>query len=233
MLDYSDMEIGSPQYESLRSHYLFSGLNQTEYATLVTQVTVLKLEKAAALFHRNDNADSFFFVDSGQIELYVISATGQKKTVEVIGAGGTFAEAVAFMREVKYPVTAAALVDSTLCRIPNAAYTKILESNFDACMRMLTDVSRRLHARVREIDRLTVQNASSRLASYLLAHMQKTTEDEAIVRFDVPKHVVASRLSIKPETLSRLLRNLVNDGVVTINDNEIQIHSLVRLRPYD
>ncbi|MEO0998188.1 MAG: helix-turn-helix domain-containing protein, partial [Pseudomonadota bacterium] len=58
-------------------------------------------------------------------------------------------------------------------------------------------------------------------------------DDRATVRLDLPRHVIASRLSIKPETLSRLLRALTDDGVVTIEDRVVFVHSLSRLRPYD
>ena len=137
------------------------------------------------------------------------------------------------MREHKYPVTCEALTDSALCQVPNKEYIDLVYSNPDACMRLLSDICRHLHARVREIERLTVQNAQSRLVSYLLDHIIDSNEDEATIRLDLPRHVIASRLSIMPETLSRLLRNLVTDGILTIEDRVIFVHSLSRLRPYD
>ena len=85
----------------------------------------------------------------------------------------------------------------------------------------------------RQIERLTIQNAHSRLVSYLLDHVVASNEDEATIRLDLPRHVVASRLSVTPETLSRLLRNLVDEGIVTIEDRLIFVHSLGRLRLYD
>jgi CRP-like cAMP-binding protein len=109
----------------------------------------------------------------------------------------------------------------------------LINKNRDACMRLLSDLSRHLHARVREIERLTVQNARDRLVSYLLEHVVEANDDEATIRLDLPRHVIASRLSITPETLSRLLRGLVDERVITIEDRVIFVHSLSRLRPYD
>ena len=233
VLDSGSMENGCPEYESIRRHYLFSGLDQGEFDALMARVTRVTLEKGEVLFHRGDAARSFYFVDSGQVELSMIASTGQKKVLEVIGPDSTFAEAVAFMREHKYPVTCEALSASVLCQIPNREYIDIVSSNSDACMRLLSDVCRNLHARVREIERLTVQNAQGRLVSYLLDHIIDDNDDEATIRLDLPRHVIASRLSITPETLSRILRNLVNDGVLTVEDRVVFVHSLSRLRPYD
>ena len=233
MLDSCTMRMGGEQHDSVREHYLFSGLADADFAALADQVSLRKLDKGEVLFHRGDAAAHFYYVDSGHIELSLIAPTGGKKVLEVVGPSRTFAEAVAFMREVKYPVTAEALSDSTLCEIPNAAYIDILSTNPDACIRLLSDVCRHLHARVRDIERLTIQNARSRLSSYLLEHVVEAEDDEATVRLELPRHVIASRLSIQPETLSRLFRNLSDEGIVTIEDRVVFVHSLARLRPYD
>ena len=137
------------------------------------------------------------------------------------------------MRDRNYPVTAEALSDTTVSEIPSRPYLDLLTNDPNACLRLLSDVSRHLHARVREIERLTVQNARSRLSSYLLDHVVESNDDEATIRLELPRHVIASRLSIQPETLSRLLRNLTNEGVITVEDRVIFVHSLARLRPYD
>lgn len=227
------MEAGSPVYENLKQHYLFSGLGESVFTPLIAAVTEKTLEKGEVLFHRGDPASHFYFLDSGLLELNLLSATGEKKVLEVIGPGRTFAEAIAFMHEKKFPVTAEALDRSVLCQIPIQSYVDILRADPDASMRLLSDVCRHLHARVREIEHLTVQNARSRLAIYLLDHVVETNDDEATIRLSLPRHVIASRLSIQPETLSRLFRTLVDEGILTIEDRVIFVHSLARLRPYD
>ena len=233
VLDFPCMEKDTPQYDNIRGHYLFSGLEEDVFDALASDIAVESFEKGEILFHRGDIASDFYYVESGQIELSLISPDGQKKIVEVIAHGRTFAEAIVFMRESKFPVTAEAISDSVVFRIPNAAYRSLLQDNTNACMRLLNDVCRHLHQRVQEIERLTVQNARSRLASYLIDHIVETNDDEATVRLDLPKHIIASRLSVTPETLSRLLRAMADDGILTVDDRLIFVHSLARLRPYD
>lgn len=233
VLDSPFMQSDSPEYESVRQHYLFSALEQDDFDALMQGVSRITLEKGEVLFHRGDQARHFYFVDSGQLELNLVAPTGQKKVLEVVGPDRTFAEAVAFIRGHKYPVTCEALSDSVLLQIPNQDYTDLLSSNSEACMRLLSDICRHLHARVSEIERLTVQNARGRLVSYLLDHIVETNDNEATIRLELPRHVIASRLSIMPETLSRLLRSMVDDGILTIEDRVIFVHSLSRLRPYD
>jgi len=233
VLDFPGMERDSAQYDTIRAHYLFSGLEEQVFETLASDISVESYEKGEVLFHRGDAAHDFFFIETGHVELSLISPEGQKKILEVIGHGRTFAEAIVFMRIAKFPVTAEALTNTVVYRIPNVSYRAMLEDNPDACLRLLSDVSRHLHQRVQEIERLTIQNARSRLSSYLIDHIVESSDDEATVRLDLPRHVIASRLSITPETLSRLLRAMSDDGILTVDDRLVFVHSLARLRPYD
>jgi CRP-like cAMP-binding protein len=234
VLDSVPMEKCPALYESLRSHYLFAGLDEDDFEQLAKHIAATSIEKGEVLFHRGDAAEFFYLIDTGLIELSLIAPTGDKKTLEVVGPGRTFGEAVAFMRGHKYPVTAEALRDSRLCRIPNDTYVELIRSNSDASMRLLADISKHLHDLVTEIGHLTIQNARARLTSYMMDHLlEPPVDDQATARLDLPRHVIASRLSIQPETLSRLLRNLTDEGIVSIDDRVVFIHSVSRLRPYD
>lgn len=233
MLDSPRMDKDSPLYETLRSHFLFSGLDDHDFESLAAHVVPRSLDKGEVLFHRGDDAKYFYVVETGMMELNLIAPNGEKKLLEVVSPGRAFAEAITFMQKHKYPVTAEALAPTTLAQIPMQDYRQIIYTDPDACMRLLGDVCRHLHARVIEIENLTVQNARSRLASYLTDHVVETDGDEATVRLELPRHVIAARLSIQPETLSRLLRNLSDEGILTIEDRVIFVHSLSRLRPYD
>lgn len=233
MLNSDPMTPGSLLYDDVRQHYLFAGLSPGDYDRLVASVREQRFEKGETLFHRGDTAEHFYYVDTGMIELSLIAPSGEKKTLEVVGRGRTFGEAVAFMQEHKFPVTAEALEGSVTAQIPNAAYLDILKSSTGACMRLLADISRHLHAQVLEIEKLTIQNARHRLIGYLLDHVTDGSGDAATIHLDLPRHVIASRLSIKPETLSRLLRSLTDEGLIAIDDRHVEIHRLSNLRRYD
>ena len=136
-----DMDLTPTLIEKLKSHYLFAGLSDTEFGAVVAQTTLQQLPKGQILFLRGDPAKAFYFVVKGQIELAVTSPDGKKKVIEVFTAGRTFAEAIAFMREKRYPVTAQALVGTELIRIPNSCYVDVLYRNPDACMQLLSSLS--------------------------------------------------------------------------------------------
>ena len=230
MLDSCAMDADSPALVRLRQHYLFAGLAEADFSALAPHLTVSRLARKEVLFHRGDPADGFYYVLTGQIELGFVAPNGEKKTLEVFGAGRTFAEAVTFMRRRMYPVTAQAVTDAQIVRIPNQVYVDVLYRDPDACMRLLADVCQHLHARVIEIERATVQNAKTRLTAFILDEIDEVEQDAATITLSLPKHVIASRLSIKPETLSRLLRVLVNEELIVLDGAHVRVPSVNGLR---
>jgi CRP-like cAMP-binding protein len=50
---------------------------------------------------------------------------------------------------------------------------------------------------------------------------------------DLPRQDIASRLSVKPETLSRLLKRLVTEGVVRVDGRRVDVLSVEQLRRFE
>jgi CRP-like cAMP-binding protein len=103
------------------------------------------------------------------------------------------------------------------------------ESN-DIAFGMLASMSRRLHMLVNQIDSLTLQNATYRLAMYLLEHVPNDGQASPDVQLTTPKGVIASRLAIKPETFSRILAKLKRYGLIDVHGNHITLTNLQGLR---
>jgi len=215
---------------TLKRHYLFAPLSEPEMAALLARVDLIELDTEATLFHQQQPAERFFLVADGQIKLFHTTADGHEKVVELINPGQVLAEAVMFMRRPCYPVNAQAVRPARLYGIRGDIYTQLLRQNSDACMNILGDLSMRLHARLNDVVQLTQQNATHRVVRYLLGLLPRHAEDGAVVYLETPKHVIASRLSVKPETLSRIMARLAQDGVIILKGREIRFVSIDRLQ---
>lgn len=55
------------------------------------------------------------------------------------------------------------------------------------------------------------------------------------VAFELPasKHVIASRLNLTPETLSRILHGLSESGLITVNGKQITVLDVASLSRFD
>lgn len=215
----------SPQEPAIRQvlqrHMLFSRLTDAQLTRIARTAVRVCLEENENLFEQGTEAGRFYLVISGQVKLFRLSPAGDEKIIEIITDGHTFAEALMFLERPVYPVSATALQKTELVSIHSREFASILRESMDTCFLIMGDMSQRLRGLVQEIDELTLQSATCRVAAYLLHH---TDETENSVVLDLPKQVLASRLSVTPETFSRILRRLSDSGVIGVQRDVVHIH---------
>lgn len=216
--------------KDLKDIYLFSGFDESQLQEMLRATRVLHLDAGAPLFHFGDPVKQFFFVTSGQIKLFRSSVDGQEKVIELVRPGETFAEAVMFMEKQGYPVSAEAVEESELLGFGQKAMLGILRDSVDTCFRLMAVMSRRLRRQVDEVDRLTLHNATFRLITFLLQQVPEGVMRSSDIQLTTPKQVVASRLSIQPETLSRILSRLNAQGLLEVHGQHIILRDCAGLR---
>lgn len=218
--------------EALQRCLLFSALDTEAFEGILAHTRTAILEEGEILFAQQQPATEIFLLQSGQIKLALLSPEGQEKVIDLILPGGTFAEAVLFSGRHVYPVTATAVVRSQVWGIHGRTYEGILRRSTDACFAVMTQMSRRLHWHVAEVDRLTLHNSAFRVVTYLLDKVGQGDRSSTVIELDTPKHVIASRLSITPETLSRTFARLIRERYLEIEDNRVTIPDVGKLRAY-
>lgn len=207
---------------------LFSSLSDDHLAKVLETSHTLNLEDAQPLFETGDPAERFFLVVRGQIKLFRLSAEGNEKIIDIIQPGNTFAEALMFLEQPAYPVSAMALGGAQVVSFDNQRFLGVLRGSVDTCFRVLGTMSQRLRGLIKEIDDLTLQSATSRVCSMLLRHMQRANSEQFTLH--APKGALASRLSVKPETFSRILGNLSNKGIIQVKSNRVKVLDIGKLQ---
>ncbi len=218
--------------DRIRRCHLFGPLSIEERESILSHSRVARLAQDEVFFQQGQAAEEFFLLDTGQVKLSLMSADGHEKVLDLINAGQTFAEAIIFSGGEGFPVTCVALEASHVICFDAQHYMALLRTNRDACFALLARMSQRLHFQVMEIDRLTLHSATYRLIHYLLEQIPSTQFGAPEVRLNTAKHVIASRLAISPETLSRILKRLSNQGLIEVHDAAIIITDVGKARQY-
>lgn len=205
--------------DEIRRIYMFQGLEQGQLDAVLRGATRHELDAGETLFRHGVAADRFYWVRRGLIKLTRLSADGEEKVVELIMTGQTFAEAIMFMERQIYPVNAEAIEPSEVIGFDSRQFRELLRGSVDICFRLLANLSMRLHQHVNEIDRLTLHNATTRVVSFLLDQERTGT----VIHLAMPKHLLASRLSIQPETLSRIFARLGKEGLIRVDGHNVHL----------
>ena len=114
--------------------------------------------------------------------------------------------------------------------IDTGAFLDVLAESAETCFLLLRRISERAEQRVEDIGRLALQSGICRVASYLLAQLPPG-RDEYLLK--VPKGILANRLGIRAETLSRVLKQLRAKGIVSVTgQNIVRVHGREKLRRF-
>lgn len=218
-----------PVVSTILRHPFFEHLGLAEQERLIAQSHEQQYGAGELLIRQGQPAERFFLVLKGRVKLYRISADGQEKVVEIIQAGQTFAEAVMFMQRSEYPVCAETLETVQLISFPNRLMLTLLEENPQSCLYLLGHMSIRLHQRLGELETLTLQNATQRFALYLIQQLEDRSQETVDIELPLPKRLIAARLSMQPETLSRIMARLNQEGFIEMRGRNIHIPSIKNL----
>lgn len=217
--------------QALRRAYLFAEMSEPHLAALVNGMVDIHLDPGKALFRQGQPAERFYFLREGLVKLFRLSPDGDEKIIEIMRPGETFAEAVMFMgSKGRYPVNAEAINESRVYAFEQKVFLNLLRESNEATFGLLASMSRRLHMLVNQIESLTLQNATYRLAAYLLEQIPRDVKTSPEVQLTTPKGVIASRLAIQPETLSRILGKLRQSGLIGVHGHHITIRDVQALR---
>lgn len=211
---------------------LFQQLHESEIANLTTGAREIELNKGQILFQKGALLDGFYVTVYGQIKLAFSSPQGNEKVVSIIGPGQSFGEAVMFM-ERPSPVLAQALEDSRLLYIAKQSLFAAIDRDSAFARRMLAGLSMRLHSLIEDVENYSLRSSTQRLIGFLL--QLAGTPDNGPVTLELPasKHVIASRLNLTPETLSRVLSSLSDVGMITVKGRHIVVRDVACLRAFD
>jgi CRP/FNR family transcriptional regulator, dissimilatory nitrate respiration regulator len=212
----------TPDIKDFRLLHLFRDLERDTLAQIARHAVWRELEAGETLFVQDDKGKHFFLVKSGTIKLFLLSEEGEEHIMEIVNREQIFAEAAMFMGG-SYPVSATALEPVQLIAFDAQFFVSLLRNNSGLCLTLLAAMSRQMHALVTEIDRLTLQSSTRRLARYLLAQLAHKTNSTWVVPLPASKQNIASLLDIRPETLSRILARLTDDGLIAVHVDGIAI----------
>jgi CRP-like cAMP-binding protein len=190
---------------------VFSGLKPEALAVLLEQASVFNLRPGHALFRQGETAHAFFIIVDGWIKLYRVTPAGDEAVLNVLTKGESFAEAVTFTSG-RYPATACAVTAARVMVIPADHVMGCIREMPDIAIAMIASTSQHLHRMVQQIEQLMAQSATQRVAEFL-ASLAPCSRGPCTITLPYDKSLIAGRLGLKPESLSRVFAKLRAIGV--------------------
>jgi len=214
------------RFDEIRDLPLFSGVNDTSFATLTRGAYVQNFPPMIELISEGDTADFLYIVASGMVELFA-GWNGRETSMAFLKPYDTFILA-ATIRNGPYLMSARTLAKSRLILIPSEDVRRVFDSDTDFARSIVREMANCYRASIRNLKGVKLRTSVERLANYIVKHH---TRNGATGSFELPveKRKLASRLGMTPENLSRAFSALKNHGIevngtmISINDPEALI----------
>lgn len=205
----------------------FATLGAEAINRLTLNAVAQTVPKGAVLFLQGDRPAFVHLVLSGRVSLGAEDAHGHSTIVEIFREGQLFILAAAILDK-PYLMTARALVDSRVMMIPADRFNAMLDAE-PRFSRALVDVlAEHWRLLVRQIKDLKLRSSGERLGTYLLMRIDARS-GMAVLRLDEELNVIAARLGMTPESLSRAFGNLRAHGVRS-QGRQVTIDDVAKLR---
>jgi CRP/FNR family transcriptional regulator len=191
---------------------LFSSLLPAQVERLGRIASVRTLEPEAMLFLENDPCTGFFVLVEGAIQLTRSSDTpGAHPTLAVVTPVNSFAEAALFGGEA-FPATATAVKPSKVFHFPKTAFLAAMREDPDLALAIIHAQSVWLRRLIHKVEQLTSADSGDRLGTWI--HENIPVGGSFVL--PVTKKTLAAQLGMTPETLSRGLRTLQDQGLLEV-----------------
>ena len=212
-----------------RRSLLLANLPEPVLNKVLANAHARQFDRGTTIFLQGERANAIFIVAEGWVKLYRMAPNGAEAVVGVFTKGASFGEAVAF-RHAEYPVAAEAATDCTLIRIEADTLLREIRDNPEVAISILSATFIHLQGLVAQVEALKAQTGAQRVAEFLLELAPcPAGACEVVLPYD--KVLIAGRLGMKPESLSRAFSRLKEQGV-TIRQNVAEIRDLAALRLY-
>ena len=209
----------------LKTCPFFAGLSDVDIEALMGIARVRESSRGELLFSDGEKAVGFFVVLDGKVKVYKLSPEGKERILHIIHPGGTFAEAAIFADGL-YPAYAEPLQSSKLLFLPKEGFLNLLMDNGRISINMIAGLSKFLRQFANQIEDLTFKDVPSRLARYLMVLSEGVKES---LELPISKSQLASNLGTVSETLSRTLRKLSEDDLISVSGKKLEILDFERL----
>lgn len=195
---------------------IFSGWKKESMEAFISQshYYIRSYKSDTTIMMEDNECDYLSILMEGKVNALLMNDEGKQVIIEDMNAPRPIAPAALFATESRYPVYIQSITDCKIMYIDKIQFEELMNKepvimkNF---IRLLSDKSIFLS---KKINTFALQTLKERLVAYL-----KNNSEERITQQEL-----AGRLGVTRPSLSRVLSELINEGIVSVENRKILIN---------
>ncbi len=206
----------------IRNISLFDGLTQKEKENLPEGEGPVLYSKKDLLFQEGDLIEYLYLLCSGHIQHFNTTDDGEEITVELHKPGDVFCKSAVCMQDKFYHTSARAIDDVHVIKLPIREFKAIMLKHPTVAEKLLAFLAERNMLKQREMQQRATMTAPQILAAFLRELCASHGFDPKGFTLPYRKSLIAARLGMETETLSRAWPKLEEYGIIA-NGSRITI----------
>jgi len=225
------MSVSSPQ-KLLNKIPLFNSLSDSDLESLSESVRLQSLKKGQTLFRKGDEGSSLYIIQQGTIKIVLPSRLGDEVIVTMFSEGDFFGEMALFDGKPR-SADALAMEPSKIYVLSRNDFLLFLQSNINAMKSILSQLTNRLRNTDDFLESTCFLSVSARLAKKLLDLAQSYGQndgDGVYIDLNLTQKEIGDMIGSTRESINKELKILRDKGLITMQENKIQIVDMTRLK---
>lgn len=221
--------------EAVRGCRLFAGIDEEGLGRLAGALHQRRFRRNETIFHAGDPGDALFIVAAGEVKITLPPEDGTDPAIlTTIGVGGFFG-ALALLDGAPRSATAVALGPVTCQVLRRDAFERLVDQEVGLRRALLTTLAAEIRRLTAQIEDLHFLDLPGRLARHLLRTVAASDGNGSLpageVRLPWPytQGELAGMIGGSRQTVNRLLSELVGDGILRFEGDELVISDVQRL----
>jgi CRP/FNR family transcriptional activator FtrB len=210
----------------------FSRLSKQSREILLSASYVQHFAAGSILYRKNDPCHFAFIALDGAVA-WITGEGGEKEWVIEFVPPGELVSLLAVRLNTPYVTTGRLVEGSRVVVIPAATLRDRLEADPQCALTALDTLATRVVSLSNQIRELKSRSACQRLAGFILDQISdnqlERSDGDIKLTLPWPRHLIATRLGIVPESMSRVFAELKEYGVEG-RGTRLLIHSVQQLR---
>ncbi|QZY53956.1 Crp/Fnr family transcriptional regulator [Crassaminicella profunda] len=214
---------------SLQNSNLFKGKSLNEIKTLLSKIiyNVQSYKENEIIFSPHQLADTMGIILSGSIDIEQLSPSGKIIILKRKNSPDLIAEPSLFSKSKYYPSTVAVYKSAKILLIHKNQLLKLFLIDNDIMLNFLESVSDSMLILKHKISILSLNSIQERIVAFLI-HAYKNT-NSTVITLPFSKKAWAEYINVSRTSLSRELRNLEIEGIISFDRHTIEIKDLEKL----
>lgn len=206
-------------------------LTSQELAALNAMARPRFVPQGTTIFTQQEPARSLVFVREGDVALGYVAEGGSFHVERPVRGPGWLDQSAAWING-EHAVDALAATPLVVVELPRDELCALLDRCPELARRLIASLAREVQSLAVNTHSLMHKAAPARFAQWLVERCQPQAEGEraGVVRIGERKRDIASQLAITPETLSRVMRSLTRQGVISVAGYTVQVADVEALR---